>query len=84
MDDTAQLPSVHELVAKIFAELGATDPIIHTILLKDCRFGGDKFRCEGLQALWAADSDVVEFYEEGEKKLKLLKTVRIKAEEAAA
>ncbi len=81
MGDKPQLSSVHELVVKTFSELGASEPVIHTILLKDCRFGGDKFRCDGMQALWAADSDVIEFYSEEEK---LLKTVAIRVEEAAA
>jgi hypothetical protein len=83
MADKTLANSVHELVAKTFSELGANGPVIHTILLKDCRFGGDKFRCEGLQAIWAADSDIIEFYSE-EEKMKLLKTVVIPAEEAAA
>jgi hypothetical protein len=83
MEEKKQPNSVHELVAKTFSELGVTGPVIHTILLRDCRFGGDKFRCEGLQAVWAADSDSIEFYSE-EEKMKLLKTVVIPAEEAAA
>jgi hypothetical protein len=31
-------------VAKTFAELGASGPVIRTILLKDGYFAGDKFR----------------------------------------
>ncbi len=83
MDDKNLPASVYELVVKTFAELGVTGPVIHTILLKDCHFGGDKFRCDGMQAMWAADSDVIKFYgDEGNSKV--LKTVAIGTEEAAA
>jgi hypothetical protein len=83
MDDQTQPHSVHQLVAQTFLELGATGPVIHTILLKDCHFGGDKFRCDGMHAVWAADSKVIDFYDE-EGTLKLQKTILIDTEDAAA
>jgi hypothetical protein len=83
MGDKTQFDSAHQLVAETFAELGATGPVIHTILLKDCHFGGDKFRCEGMHAIWAAGSDVIEFYDETGD-LKVRKKIPIAAEEAAA
>ncbi len=72
MDEKAQQDAVQELVAKTFAELGATGPVIRTILLKDGYFAGDKFRCEGVWAAILTGQDAIEFYGE-----KLLKTVRL-------
>ncbi len=83
MDDKTLPNSAHQLVAKTFSELGVTGPVIHTILLKDYHFGGDKFRCEGMHAVWAADSDVIDFYDE-DGNLKLQKTIATQAGEAAA
>jgi hypothetical protein len=72
MDEKAQQDAVQALVTRTFAELGATGPVIRTILLKDGYFAGDKFRCEGLWAANLAGQDTIEFYGE-----KLLKTVRL-------
>ena len=71
MDEKAQQDAVQALVTRTFAELGATGPVIRTILLKDGYFAGDKFRCEGLWAANLAGQDTIEFYGK-----KLLKTVR--------
>jgi hypothetical protein len=83
MGEKTQFDSAYQLVAGTFAELGATGPVIHTILLKDCHFGGDKFRCEGMHAIWAAGSDVIEFFDE-KGELKLQKKIPVEREEAAA
>lgn len=83
MAEKTQIESVHELVVGTFAELGVTGPVIHTILLKDCHFGGDKFRCEGMYAIWAADSKVIDFYDENGD-LQLQKKLPAETEEAAA
>jgi len=69
-----------DFLEQTFAELGATDPAstTRTILLKDCFLVGQRFRCEGFQAVWMAGGSVVEFYDEAGE---LLKTVSL--EEAA-
>ena len=48
MDEKTQQDAVQELMTKTFAELGATGPVIRTILLKGGYFAGDKLRCERL------------------------------------
>jgi hypothetical protein len=83
MGEKTQFDSAYQLVTGTFAELGATGPVIHTILLKECHFGGDKFRCEGMYAIWAAGSDAIEFYDE-EGELKSRQKIPIEREEAAA
>lgn len=69
MDIGAQLASVQQLVAQTFAQLGASAPIIRTILLKDRFFAGHKFRCGALQAVWWTGKDVIEFHDQGGKLL---------------
>ena len=67
-----------DFLVQTFAELGATDPAstTRTVLLKDRYFVGQRFRCEGFQAVWLAGGSVVEFYDEtGE----LLKTVEFQS-----
>jgi hypothetical protein len=69
---------LQQLVAKTFAELGASDStsVIRTLLLKDGYFAGQKFRCEGFQAVLLTGRDEIEFYDEGGT---LLKTIRVEA-----
>jgi hypothetical protein len=68
----------HQLLTKTFRGLGATDPtsMIGTLLLKDGYFVGQKFRCEGFQAVLLAGGDEIELYDEGGT---LLKTIRVEA-----
>jgi hypothetical protein len=67
-----------ELLAQTFADLGTAGPMIRTILLRDRHFVGQRFRCEGMQAVRLAGSDEIAFYGEGGT---LLKTVSIEADE---
>lgn len=69
---------LHDLLEKTFGELGATGPMIRTILLRDRHFVGHKFRCGGVQAVWLADEDEIAFYDEGGV---LVKTVRLEETE---
>jgi hypothetical protein len=78
MDETTQTDAKQELVAKMFAELGATDPVISTILLRDGYFVGHRFRCGGMQAVRRAGGEGIEFYGEDGK---LVKTVSVEAVE---
>ena len=72
--------STPDFLEQTFAELGATDPALmtRTILLKDRFLVGQRFRCEGFQAIWMAGGNTVEFYDEAGE---LLRTVNL--EEAA-
>ena len=69
--DTGATP---DFLEQTFLELGATDPASMTraVLLKDRFFVGQRFRCEGFQAVWMAGGNTVEFYD---KTGELLKTV---------
>jgi hypothetical protein len=78
MDAGVTPGSLHELPAKTFAELGATGPMVRTILLRDRQFAGQRFRCEGMQAVLPAGGNEIEFFDEAGV---LLKTVSIKADE---
>jgi hypothetical protein len=64
MDDTTQPDRVQEVVTKAFADLGATGPVIRTILLKDGYFVGNKFQCDGRWALLAAGEGSIEFHDQ--------------------
>jgi hypothetical protein len=64
MDADVTPDLLNRLLARTFAELGATGPMIRAILLRDRQFAGQDFRCEGFQAVWLAGGSVVEFYDE--------------------
>jgi hypothetical protein len=70
-----------QLLAETFAELGATGPVIRTLLLRDRYFVGHKFRCGGFQAVWLVGGDEIEFYDEGGT---LMRTIRLEADEKRA
>ncbi len=70
-----------QILSKTFAESGATGPIVRTILLRDRQFVGQRFRCEGFQAVLLAGKGEIEFYDEAGE---LLKTVRSEETEKKA
>ena len=74
MDAGATPDLLNQLLARTFAELGTTGPMIPTILLRDRQFAGQNFRCEGVQAVVLTGGDAVEFYDEAGA---LLKTVSL-------
>jgi hypothetical protein len=59
-----------------FRALGAADPeaVSRAILLRENRFAGHRYRCEGMQAKWLVGEDAVAFYDDQGK---LLKTVTL-------
>ncbi len=78
MDAGATADLLNQLLARTFAELGATGSVVRTFLLHDRQFVGQKFRCEGFQAVLLAGKDEIEFYDEAGV---LLKTVRLEETE---
>jgi len=74
MDADATPDLLNQLLVKTFAELGATGPMIRTILLRDRQFAGQKFRCERFQAVVQAGGNEIAFYDEDGQ---VLKTVRL-------
>ena len=83
MDEKTQADMMQQLVAKTFAELGATDPVIGTILLKDGYFVGHRFRCGGMQAVRRAGGEVIEFYGEDGTLVKTVSVDAVEGREAA-
>ncbi len=82
MDEKTQADAMQQLVAKTFAELGATGPMIGTILLKDGYFVGDRFRCGGIQAVWLGGEEI-EFYGEDGKLVKRVGVEAVEEQKAA-
>jgi len=72
-----------QLLAEIFAELGAKGAIVRTILLRDRYFAGYRFRCDGFQAVQLAGEDVVRFYDQEQTLLKTVKLNPAKEKQAA-
>jgi hypothetical protein len=66
------------LLARTFAELGATGSVVRTFLLRDRQFVGQGFRCGGFQAVLPAGGGMVEFYDQAGV---LLKTVSLEETE---
>ncbi len=63
--------SLHQLLAKNFAELGASEAsLTRTILIKDRYFIGHRYRCGRMQAVVLAGTKEIEFYDETGKLLK--------------
>ncbi len=56
---------LHQLVLDGFAELGIPTPcsITRSLLICDRQLVGQRFCCEGGQALWRAAQSVLEFYD---------------------
>jgi hypothetical protein len=78
MSDTGP-DGLHQRVVEGFRVLGASDPeaISQSILLRELRFVGRRFRSDGMQAVAMADQDTLQFYD-GEGNL--LRTVPVDGE----
>ena len=59
--DSSAPDSLHALLAKTFAELGAIGPVVRSLLLRDRFYAGQKFRCEGVQAVLLAGGNKISF-----------------------
>jgi hypothetical protein len=59
-----QTDQILQIVTAAFSALGITDPLIETILLKDRTYVGNKFRAGGFVAIWFAEKNVVEVYDQ--------------------
>jgi hypothetical protein len=75
--------SIHDLVMSTLADLGLPTPanFIQTMLLRDGRFVGWKFRYDDGHAIWWGGDDTMEFFDEQGT---LLKTVALEAGKGAA
>jgi hypothetical protein len=56
---------LHHRVVEGFRVLGADDPeaVSRSILLRESRFAGQRYRCQGLQAVWLAEDGALNFYD---------------------
>ena len=77
--------AVYEVVVKGFADLGASSPqtASRSLLLREGHFAGQRFRCDGFQAVWWLGGDAVEFYDATGNLVKTLTLVTQSARKAA-
>jgi hypothetical protein len=68
------MASIHDLVTATLSELGLTAPtdIIQTLLMKDNRFVGWKFRYDGGYAIQQAASKSIGLYDDEGRRLKVV------------
>ena len=77
----SQTPSIYDLVADALKEMGiATAALARTLLLRNRHFVGHKYRFEGGYAVWLAEKNVMEVYDESGK---VFTTVVVQREKAA-
>ncbi len=83
--DVSQADAVYKLVVQGFAELGASDPrcISRSFLLRDLCYAGQRYRCEGWQAVWLVDENSIDFYDAAGNPVKTLTLVTEMARKAA-
>jgi hypothetical protein len=83
--DATQADAVYELAVRGFTGLGAANPqcISRSILLRDLCYAGQRYWCEGWQAVWLIDEDSVEFHDAAGKPVKTLALVTEVARKAA-
>jgi hypothetical protein len=63
--------SIQDDVTAVLTEMGIlTASLVHTILLREKYFVGHKFRFDGGYAIWLAETNSVEVYDDGKKSLK--------------
>jgi hypothetical protein len=57
--------SIHDLVAALLQEMGLGDaPAFHTILLRDRYFVGHKYHFDGGYAVWLAEENRIEVFDD--------------------
>jgi hypothetical protein len=83
--DETQADVVYELAVQGFTELGASDPkcISRSFLLRNMCYTGQRYRCEGWQAVWLLDGETVEFHDAAGNPVKTLTLVTEVARKAA-
>jgi hypothetical protein len=61
-----RLDSIRQVVVETFAELGDITPtsVVTTTEFRDQTFIGYRFRCEGMEAVWRENGNVVAFFDE--------------------
>jgi hypothetical protein len=78
--------TIHDIVAATLCNVGlcqAPASLIHTILLRDGRFVGHKYRFDGGYAAWVVATNVIEVYGDDGKLVKTIVLTRSEGGEAA-
>jgi hypothetical protein len=78
--------TLHDLVLATLAEMGLAstlESLIRTILLRDRYFVGHKYRFDSGYAVWVAETNVIEVYNDEGKLLKSVLLGRSRGGEAA-
>lgn len=60
-----RLDSIRQVVVETFAELWdiSLAAVVTTILIRDQKFVGYRFWCEGMEAVWRENGNVVVFFD---------------------
>jgi hypothetical protein len=72
-----RLDSIQQIAVKTFTELGIIAPdatVVPTLLIRDQKFVGFRFQCEGMEALWRANGNVLAFFDEHGKLVRAVRT----------
>ena len=81
----SQPRSNHEVVSDILREMGlGTAPTFHTILLREQRFVGHKYHFDSGYAVWLAESNVIDVFDNDGRLLKTVSTEVAEAKTAVA
>ena len=70
------LDSIQQVVSEVFAELGDIAPstVVTTTEFRDQTFVGCRFQCDGIEAVWRANGNVVAFFNERGNLLRVVRT----------
>jgi hypothetical protein len=60
-----QIDQIRQIVTSAFSGLGTAEPISETVLLRNRYFVGRKYTSGGFVAVWSADTNRVEVFDQG-------------------
>ncbi len=85
MDDAPEPTPLHQAIAAGFSEMGMPDLVCRstTYLIRDGQCVGQRFLCDGIQAVWLIAENVVHFYDENGRMLRSVEVEAARREEAA-
>ncbi len=59
-----QIDHLTQIITSVFTELGINPPFVETVLLRDSRYIGRKFKAGGYQAIWWVERNEVEVFDQ--------------------
>jgi hypothetical protein len=78
--------AIHDTIAATLAEMGLCSTptaLLRTVLIGGGYFAGEKYRFDGGCAVWLAERNVIEVYDDDGKLLKTITLGRLEGGEAA-